>query len=294
MSPIDPKVLDVISPFAVVDGAVVPTEKATVSVLDRGLLRGEGVFETLRSYESVPFALSRHIARMRMSADATGIRLPDDQTLRDAVTAANNANELTNARFQLTVTGGSGGPAPDPIGRPEPTTIVIMSKIPPQPAVSSVSAVTLPWVRHEGAALTGVKPTSYLDHLVGYRWAHDNGADEGLWRNSANEFTEATGSNLFAVIGGVVVTPPPESGLLPGITRNLMIERCASRGITVEERPLTDDDIHTADECFLTSTTKEAVSIASIDGFTIGGGSRDFVDALLDDWEQWVVSNPDP
>ena len=115
--------------YAYVNGEIVPTAGAQVSILDRGLLRGEGVFETIRSYDAVPFAVGRHVARMTRSAAATGIGLPDSETLRNAVHLANDANGLDTTRFQLTVTGGPGGPGPDPIGDPEPTTLVICAPI---------------------------------------------------------------------------------------------------------------------------------------------------------------------
>ena len=191
--------------FVWLNGSIVPTAEAKVSVLDRGLLRGEGVFETMRTYGGALFAAGRHLARMQMSADAAGVRLPPPEVLREAVSAAVAANGFPESRVQLTVTSGPGGPTPDPIGHPEPTLVVIVLPLGSQTARPVVTAVTLPWIRHESAALTGVKPTSYLDHLVGHKWAHQQGADEGLWRNSAGEVTEATGSNLFVVRGGVVL-----------------------------------------------------------------------------------------
>lgn len=280
--------------YVVLDGEVLPTTDAKISVLDRGLLRGEGVFETIRTYAGVPFAVSRHIARMHQSAAAAGIRLPPDTALVGAIDAACAANGFTETRVHLTVTGGPGGPAPDPMGDVEPTTIALAGELRDPDGVAEVTAVTLPWVRHEGAALTGVKPTSYLDHLIGHKWAHDHGADEGLWRNSAGDVTEATGSNLFVVRAGVVSTPPVAAGLLPGVTRDLVLERCLARGVPADERTLAVADLVGADECFLTSTTKEAVAAVSVDGYRIGDGTHPVVDSIVADWRNWAPAHPDP
>ncbi len=280
--------------FVWLNGSIVPTAEAKVSVLDRGLLRGEGVFETMRTYGGALFAAGRHLARMQMSADAAGVRLPPPEVLREAVSAAVAANGFPESRVQLTVTSGPGGPTPDPIGHPEPTLVVIVLPLGSQTARPVVTAVTLPWIRHESAALTGVKPTSYLDHLVGHKWAHQQGADEGLWRNSAGEVTEATGSNLFVVRGGVVLTPPLSAGLLPGVTRDLVLERCRARKVPAEETTLAVPDVAAADECFLTSTTKEAVAVASLDGHPVGTGHRPVLDALVADWHEWAPRHLEP
>lgn len=279
--------------YVVLDGDVVPTAEAKISVLDRGLLRGEGVFETVRTYAGVPFAVSRHLERMHLSAAAAGIRLPPDADLVAAIDDACRANGFAETRVHLTVTSGPGGPAPDPMGDVEPTTIALAGELRDPDGTAEVTAVTLPWVRHEGAALTGVKPTSYLDHLIGHKWAHGHGADEGLWRNGAGDVTEATGSNLFVVRGGVVATPPVSAGLLPGVTRDLVLERCRARGVAVEERTLTVADVVGADECFLTSTTKEAVAVVRVDGERIGDASHPIVDAIVADWREWAPAHPE-
>jgi branched-chain amino acid aminotransferase len=281
-------------PWTWLGTGLVPTAEARVSVLDRGLLRGEGVFETLRTYAGRPFAVTRHLARMSASAAAAGVRLPEQARMRTAIEAVADANRFPAARLQVTVTGGPGGPAPDPIGDPEPTLIVLAGPLPATEAVS-VTAGVLPWVRHEGAALTGVKPTSYLDHLVGHKWARANGYDEGLWRNGAGQITEATGSNIFVVdAAGTVVTPPVSAGLLPGVTRDLILARCAARRVPTAERALEVADLYGAAECFLTSTTKEAVAVVAVDDKPIGNGTYPVLDAILADWRRWVLDNPDP
>jgi len=283
-----------IGDHVVLDGDVLPVGEARISVLDRGLLRGEGVFETVRTYGGVPFAVGRHLARMHKSAAAAGIRLPDDEVLRASILLVCEANGFAETRVHLTVTGGPGGPAPDPMGDVSPTTIALAGEVVDPDGVGEVTAVTLPWDRHQGAALTGVKPTSYLDHLIGHKWAHQQGADEGLWRNGDGDVTEATGSNLFAVVDGAVVTPPVEAGLLPGVTRDLVLERCRARGVPAREHTLHLEDVYGAQELFLTSTTKEAVAVTSVDGRDVGDGSHPVTDAVVADWRSWAPRHTEP
>lgn len=285
-------------PYAFVGTELVPTEQATVSVLDRGLLRGEGVFEALRTYGGVPFAVSRHLRRMVSSASATLLDLPDQAVLRRSISEITQANDFLSdgfeTRVQLTVTAGPGGPGPDPYGNPEPTLIALATRLPLVTDDSPIAAVTLPWMRHESAVLTGVKPTSYLDHLVGKKWARRQGADEGLWTNSRGHITEATGANLFVVLSGVLVTPPLEAGLLAGVTRDLILDRCRVRGVPTEITPLMREDLLSADECFITSTPKEAVAVASLDGEPIGSGDRPILHGIVEDFRSWAPSNLDP
>lgn len=276
------------------DDRVVAVEDASVSVLDRGLLRGEGVFEGLRTYRGVPFAVSRHLARMHHSADNCDVRLPSDDLLRRAVHDVIDANGFSETRVQLTVTSGPGGPGIESWGDPAPTLLAIASELRPPVGDGTVTAVTLPWIRHESAALTGLKPTSYLDHVVGKKWAMRNGADEGIWTNSSGHVTEATGSNLFVVRDGTVLTPPLDAGLLAGVTRDLLMQRCVAGGVPLDEVMLTRDDVLGADEVFLTASSREAVAVRSVDGQPIGTGATPVLDRLLADFRAWVLTHPDP
>ncbi|MCC7077697.1 MAG: aminotransferase class IV [Acidimicrobiia bacterium] len=284
--------------YAFLGTAVVPIEEASVSVLDRGLLRGEGVFEALRTYAGVPFAVRRHLDRMEESARTTLLALPERMILRRAVEETAAANDFLaggfETRIQLTVTAGPGGPGPDPFGDPDPTVIAIATRLPTVVDDTPLTALTLPWMRHESAVLTGVKPTSYLDHLVGKKWARQNGADEGVWTNSRGQITEATGANLFVVREGAVVTPPLEAGLLAGVTRDLVLDRCRERGVPVLVTPLTREDVLSADECFITSTPREAVAISTLDGTPIGTGERPVFSGVVADFRRWAPAHPDP
>lgn len=280
--------------YAFVGDRLVPIAQASVSVLDRGLLRGEGVFEALRTYRGKPFAVRRHLDRMEASAKTTLVRLPDRSLLCRAVTEVVEANGFLESRIQLTVTSGPGGPGPDPVGDPEPTTIAIATPLSAVSVDDPIRVITLPWMRHEGAVLTGVKPISYLDHMVGRRWARLQGVDDGIWTNSLGQVTEATGANLFIVTDGVVVTPPLEEGLLAGVTRDLLLLRCGERGVPVEIRPLTVDDVLTADECFVTSSPREAIAVCELDGKSIGKGERPVLTGIIEDFRAWAPEHIDP
>jgi len=297
-----PSAFDVLGQQIYLHDRLVPIRDAKISVLDRGLLRGEGVFETLRTYNRIPFAITRHLDRMEMSAKASGIPLPPRAHISEGIRVICETAEFPETRVHVTVTAGPGGPAPDPIGNPAPTFIVIAGSLSPAlPEATGrtgekrgLRAVTLPWVRHENAALTGVKPTSYLDHLIGHKWAQQQEADEGIWTNSTKDVTEATGSNLFIVHNGTIFTPPIEAGLLPGVTRNLILERCIARGIPTLERRLRLSDVFEATECFLTSSTKEATPVMELNRQKIGDGTHPVTDAILEDWRSWAPAHLDP
>jgi branched-chain amino acid aminotransferase len=276
------------------DDRIVAVEDASVSVLDRGLLRGEGVFEGLRTYRGVPFAVTRHLARMHHSAANCDVRLPPESRLRRAVSDVIDANGFSETRVQLTATSGPGGPGIESWGDPAPTLVAIASELQLPTGDRTVTAVTLPWVRHESSALTGLKPTSYLDHVVGKKWAMRHGADEGIWTNSSGLVTEATGSNLFIVRDGTVRTPPLDAGLLAGVTRDLLMLRCAAIGIPLVETMLTRDDVLGADEVFLTASSREAVAVRTVDGEQVGTGATPVLDRLLADFRAWVLEHPDP
>jgi branched-chain amino acid aminotransferase len=273
-----------------VDGTLVPLEDARVSVLDHGLVVGDGVFETLRVYGGVPFAWRRHLARLKASADALGLTLPREADLRDAADAVVAANGLNDARLRITVTG---GPAPPGSGRGHASPTAFVLAFPIEPAAPIVDAVVAPWTRNEHGALAGLKTISYAANVRALAYAHDRGASEAIFANTAGNLCEATGSIVLVVLDGVVCTPPPAAGCLLGVTRALVLELCPSLGIAVDERDIEISAITRASEAFLSSTTREVQAIAHIDGVLLpyapgeisvrlAGAFRDLVGRTLD------------
>jgi branched-chain amino acid aminotransferase len=242
-----------------VDGSLVDEAAATVSAFDHGLLTGDGVFETLKVYRGAPFAVRRHLERLGHSADGMGLSLPSPAVLRAAMKAVIDSGGLVDGRLRITVTG---GPAPlgSDRGQVGPTVIVAGGLLPAWPETTDV--VVVPWPRNEHSPLAGLKTTSYGENVIALARATAAGAGEAIFGNLAGNLCEGTGSNVFCVVDGRLVTPPLSSGCLAGVTRGLILEQVAD----AVEADLPLAALATADEAFLTSTTREVQPIRAVDG----------------------------
>jgi branched-chain amino acid aminotransferase len=233
-------------------GSVVPEGEALVSVFDHGLTVGDGVFETVKVLQGVPFALTRHLRRLERSCDGIGLPRPDAGLLTRAIQEtliANAGLALDVARMRITVTAG-----PGPLGsdRTDSDVTIIIAISPQAPWGPTASVVTVPWTRNESGALVGVKSTSYAENVLALRFARNHGADEGIFLNTRGEACEGTGTNIFVVFGSTIRTPPLASGCLAGVTRDLVIEWCDA-----QEEHFDEATALTADEVFLTSSTRD-------------------------------------
>jgi len=245
-----------------VNGAIVPDGWPALSARDHGVTVGDGVFETVKVLDGVPFALTRHLQRLERSA--AGLSLPIDlATVRAGVETILDAAARTTgpprARLRMTVTGGP-GPLGSNRGESIPTVIVALSELASWPATAEV--VTVPWTRNERAATVGLKTISYADNVVALAYAHAHGAAEAVFANTRGMVCEGTGSNVFVGIGGRLVTPPLDSGPLPGITRELLLLWLGD----VEEGDLPIAALADADEVFLASSTRDVQPVACVDG----------------------------
>jgi branched-chain amino acid aminotransferase len=273
------------------DGRLVPGDEAGVSPFDHGLLVGDGVFETLRVYDGVPFAWSRHHQRLVRSAGGLGLSAPGSQELRAAVDDVIVANGVTEGRVRLTITGGA-----SPLGSEQgdgPPTVIVMSA-PATPWPATVDVVVVPWSRNERGAVVGLKTTSYAENVRALAYARERDAGEAIFLNTRGEVCEATGSNVFVIRDGVVRTPPADAGCLLGVTRALVLELCAEHGMPVEESALGRSALDDADEAFLTSSTREVQSIGRVDGRALPaapGPTGDKLGALL---TELIARVPDP
>jgi branched-chain amino acid aminotransferase len=279
------------NPIAWIDGALLPLADARVSVLDHGLVVGDGVFETLRVYRGVPFAWTRHFARLGASAGGLGLGLPDANELRAAADAVIAANELTEARLRITVTGGI---APPGSGRAEavPTTFLLASAI--EPAAPTVDVVLAPWSRNEQGALAGLKTISYAANVRALAYAKDRGAGEAIFMNTRGNLCEATGSNVFVVRDGVLMTPPASAGCLLGVTRALLLELAHGAGLAAEERDLAADTLFDSEEVFLSSTTREVQPISRVDDRALASTGGPVSTQLADAFRELVARDLDP
>lgn len=233
-------------------------DEARVSVFDHGITVGDGVFETLKVLAGEPIALTRHLRRLAQSCRILGLQAPDLDDLRGAVAevvrSEPEATEL--GRLRITCTGGSGPLASD---RQDGSQTTIVALRPMQPWPATTSAVVVPWARNERSPVTGAKTTSYAENVVALAWAHERGFSEGLFGNTAGQLSEGTGTNVFVVRGDQVSTPPLSSGCLAGITRELLLEW----GLA-SESVITLADLESADEVFLTSSTRDVHPVVKL------------------------------
>jgi branched-chain amino acid aminotransferase len=245
------------------NGSLLSDREVHVSPFDHGLLTGDGIFETLGAYHGMVFAMRRHYARLQRSAAGLGLKTPESEILEKACQEVLDANDLQRARVRITVTAGEASLGSEK-GDARPTVIVAGAAAPDWPETGAV--VTVPYTRNETGALVGMKTTSYGENVVALAYAKKRGGDEAIFGNTKGALCEGTGSNIFLVDAERVLTPPLASGCLPGITRELVLEICEREGIPMVEEAIPMEALATAQEAFLTSSTREVQAIGSIDG----------------------------
>jgi branched-chain amino acid aminotransferase len=265
-----------------VNGRVSDQEHAVISVFDHGFLYGEGVYETLRTYNGQPFLFDRHMRRLRTTAGMLALDVPltnDEIAARflDTVRAAGLGDSpAREAYIRVLLTRGIGELTYDLAACPEPSMVVIVKPIvhPPLEVFERGVRVSLVGVvrNHPGTVNPMIKSNNLLNNALAMQEAFRRGGYEGIMRNYKGELAECTQSNLFIVKNGTALTPPIDAGLLAGITREFLFEVGADAGIPVREQVLRDADLFDADESFLTSTTREVVPIVQVDDKTIGSG----------------------
>jgi branched-chain amino acid aminotransferase len=261
-----------------VNGRITDEREAVVSVFDHGFLYGEGVYETIRTYNRRLFLYERHAQRLRRSAAMIALDLPfTDAALLEAITNTTTRAGLEGEAYvRVLVTRGVGELTYDLRATPAHTLVIIVKPQvdpPPEAYRDGVRVVIVDIIRnHPGSVNPIIKSNNLMNNALAMQEAIRHGAFEGVMRNYRGELTECTTANLFIVKDGAVLTPPLDAGLLPGITREFIFEIGRAIGIDVREAVLRDADLVGADEAFLTSTTREAVPIVTVDEKAIGSG----------------------
>jgi branched-chain amino acid aminotransferase len=241
------------------NGELLPDDEARISIFDHGLVVGDGVFETIKVSGGVPFALTRHLNRLARSATGLGLPEPDlDQIREGAEAVVANSPQVPLGRMRITVTGGI-APLGSERGASPVTAIVAMAE--QKPPTASVDVVVVPWPRNEHGALAGLKTTSYADNVRALAYAAEHGGQEAIFSNTAGNLCEGTGTNVFLVKGGKLITPPLSAGCLAGVTRALVMEWSGA-----EEEDVPIGALEEAEEAFLTGTTRDVQPIRCVNG----------------------------
>ena len=266
-----------------VNGQIAAAQDAVVPVFDHGFLYGEGVYETLRTYSHEPFLFDRHTRRLRKSAALMELPVPyTDADLLARVKQTLSAHDAKKPRSQqekyirILLTRGVGDLTYALDACPTPTLVIIVKPLPVFPARTFTEGIRLSLVsirrNHPHALNPMIKSNNLLNNALAMQEALKTQADEALMQNQAGELVECSQSNFFLVRAGSVLTPPLAAGLLPGITREFVLELAAELAIPAREARLTPADLKTADEAFITGTTREVTPVAAVDDLRIGRG----------------------
>ncbi len=262
--------------FVYLNGEFLPAAEAKISVFDHGFLYGDGLFETMRSYDGRIFMLAEHLDRLFRSAQAMELVIP--RTKQDLEQALEQIISLNgdNIYIRLTVTRGPGPIGIDPRLCPKPTIVITAKEIKSDERLylEGARAVFVKTLRNlAGASMPEVKSLNFLNNILAKQEVIKAGADEGFMLNHLGQVTEGTVSNVFLVRNGSVLTPSLDAGLLPGITRAKVMALAEELSLKVKEQVLYKGDFAAADEVFYTNSGSEIVPVTKLDGRPVGSGA---------------------
>jgi branched-chain amino acid aminotransferase len=261
-----------------INGRVCLPEEAKISIFDRGFLYGDSVYETIGTAHGRLFAARDHLDRLERSATRIGLRVPPratiEQAIADTVAAAGNAE----SRVRVILTRGAGKLDLDPAAADDTQLVVIVFPLgaPTREMYErGVEVAIVSVARNSPRAIDpAVKSGNYLNNVLALGEARRrSGAYEAILCDGDGSVAEGASSNVFAVRGGRVLTPPPEVGILDGITRAKVIELCRDGDIPFSERRLSPDELRGADEAFITSATRGVLPVTRIDGQPVAAGT---------------------
>lgn len=258
-------------------GDLVDEADAKISVFDHGLMYGDGVFEGIRLYQGCVFKLDQHLERLICSAKAIMLDLPwTHKEIAQAICDTCRANRLSDGYIRLIVTRGAGTLGLNPYQCSDPQLIIIADKIqlyPKEYYEEGLKVITVASRRINPAAMPPtIKSLNYLNNIMAKLDALTVGRMEAIMLNDQGTVAECTGDNIFIVSKGEVHTPPAHSGVLKGITREVVLRIAEELGVKLVETVLTRYDLWVADECFLTGTAAEIIAVTEIDGRVVGSG----------------------
>jgi len=250
-----------------IDGKFLPEEKAVIPVTDMAVLRGYAVFDFLRTYGGQPFHVKDHIQRLRRSADLIGLSVPWlESELETIINETVQRNSYKEANIRLVITGGESSDSITPDAQSRLLVLVTEVKSFPEEWYSKgVQVVTTEVNRY----IPEAKSTNYVNAVIALTRAREKGAIESLYVDDDRLVREGTTTNLFLIKKGRIITP--EAGILPGITRKVILKICQD-AFPIEQRSVSVDELRSADELFISSSNKQVVPVVKVDDFTIGSG----------------------
>ncbi len=260
-----------------VNGKFVPKDKASISVFDHGFLYGDGIYETLRAYKGKLFLLGKHLSRLKHSAEAISLKLPMSvDKIGEALSETLNVNKLSEAYVRIHLSRGRGEIGLDPALCAAPTMIIVTQPFKDYPIEFYENGVSVAVVttrhNHPLAVSPVIKSTNFLNNILAKIESLKAGAYEGIMLNWEGYVAEGTISNIFTVRHGVLYTPDLDTGILEGVTRDLVLHIARKGHILTKEMKLKPHDLTDADECFITNTTAEVLPVTRVDGTVIGNG----------------------
>jgi branched-chain amino acid aminotransferase len=279
-----------------INGQIVPRQQARLSVYDHATLYGDGVFEGIRAYHGRVFQCGAHLDRLFASAEAIRLEIPYTRDeLAEAMYETLESNGLTDGYIRLVVTRGDGTLGLNPFRCPTPQVFIIADQIAlySEKLYREGMPVIIANTRRTAAGMLNprIKSLNYLNNIFAKIECIDAGVEEALMRNAEGDIAEATGDNIFIVEGGELVTPPPEAGILLGITRSVVLHLAEKMDIPSKQETIPPQRLLEADECFLTGTAAEVIAVTHVDGKAIGDGKAGPVtDALLKAFREFARS----
>ena len=256
---------------------IIPLEKARLSVLDRGFLYGDGVFESFRTYNRKPFLLAAHLKRLLAGAKFLKIRGPFSSARLDAaIDRTIAANPFKECYIKVIITRGQavghGLDISNACGKPTLLILVEEFAAPPKELYHNGWSVIIPSIRRADQPTSRIKSLCYLDNLLAKAEAKKKGANEALMLNEKGDLVEGTVSNFFLVKGGSLYTPPLAEPILSGVTRHFVIGLARKQGIKIIEKELRPRDLYQCHECFLTLSSLGIVPVTRVGHKKIGSG----------------------
>ncbi|MDP2158082.1 MAG: branched-chain-amino-acid transaminase [Nitrospirota bacterium] len=276
---------------------IVPEHEAMVSVFDHGFLYGDGIYETMRAYDGTVFMLERHIERLNRSASLIQLIVPSPDIIRDAVYETIRSNGLKSAYVRVTVSRGKGPIGLDPALCPKPTVVVIAEEFREYPEKyysEGVRFIMAKTRRNLKEALNPkIKSLNFLNNILAKIEAKEQGAYEALMLNAEGFISEGTVCNIFFVKDSILCTPSVDTGVLDGITRELVIGLAKETGMLVKEGNFLPEDLFSASEVFFTNTTSEVMPVSQVEDmkYAVGDVTRRLRKLYGDEVRKFLLMN---